>query len=96
MPDFSYIKCILKDGAMHFLVRNLNTREKFYVIVEYASQRKVNLIISSPLPEDTYLGVENFTDSLWIDGRCVTVQLLYHLQQPHEIFMRILFHQEYI
>ena len=29
MPDFSYIKCILKDGAMHFLVRNLNTREKF-------------------------------------------------------------------
>ena len=77
MPDFSYIKCILKDGAMHFLVRNLNTREKFYVIVEYASQRKVNLIMSSPLPEDTYLGVENFTDSLWIDGRCVTVQLLY-------------------
>lgn len=77
MPDFSYIKCILKDGAMHFLVRNLNTREKFYVIVEYASQRKVNLIMSSPLPEDTYLGVENFTDSLWIDGRCVTVHLLY-------------------
>ena len=77
MPDFSYIKCILKDGTMHFLVRSLKTREKIYVIVEYASQRKVNLIMSSPLPEDTYLGVENFTDSLWIDGRCVTVQLLY-------------------
>ena len=62
---------------MHFLVRSLKTCEKFYVIVEYASQRKVNLIMSSPLPEDTYLGVENFTDSLWVDGRCVTVQLLY-------------------
>ncbi|MBR6706813.1 MAG: hypothetical protein IKI84_09065 [Clostridia bacterium] len=77
MPGCSYIKGILKDGALHFLVRDLNTCEKHYVIVEYASRRKVNLIVSTPLPENTALGYENFTDSLWIDGRCVTVQMLY-------------------
>ena len=32
----------------------------------------------SPLPAGTVLGHENFTDSLWIDGRCVTIQLLHN------------------
>lgn len=75
MPDCTYIKGILKDNALHFLVQKANG-DKVYVICEYASQRKVNLIESSPLPGDTYLGVENFTDCLWINQRCVAIHLL--------------------
>jgi hypothetical protein len=51
---------------------------RVYVICEYMSNRAVNLIESSPLPAGTVLGYENFSDSLWIDGRCVTIQLLYN------------------
>lgn len=75
MPEYTYIKGILKDGAMHFLVQKPGG-DKVYVICEYASRREVSLIESSPLPEDTYLGVENFTDCLWINRRSVAIRLL--------------------
>ncbi len=77
MPDYTYLKGMIKDGALHFLMQKPDG-SKVYVVAEYASHRSVNLIESSPLPEDTYLGVENFTDSLWIHGRCVTIHLLYN------------------
>jgi hypothetical protein len=76
-PGYTYIKGIYKDGAMHFLMQRPD-REKVYLICEYSSQRKINLIESAPLPSYTYLGVENFTDSLFIDNKCVTIQLLNH------------------
>ena len=75
MPDCAYLDGLQKNGAMHFLVQKPDGSKR-YVICEYASHRAVRLIESSPLPEDTYLGVENFTDSLWIHGRSVTIQLL--------------------
>lgn len=40
MPDCTYIKGLLKDGALHFLVQK-PTGAKVYVICEYASNRKV-------------------------------------------------------
>ncbi len=75
MPDCAYLDGLVKNGALHFLVQKPDGTKR-YVICEYASHREPRLIESTPLPEDTYLGVENFTDSLWIHGRCVTVQLL--------------------
>ncbi len=76
MPGYTFIKGMLKDGVMHFLMERPDG-SRVYVICEYMSHRAVNLIESSPLPAGTVLGWENFTDSLRIDGRCVTVQLLY-------------------
>ncbi len=75
MPEYTFIKGMLKNGAMHFLMEKPDGR-RVYVICEYMSHRAVDLIESSPLPAGTVLGHENFTDSLWIDVRCVTVQLL--------------------
>ena len=76
MPDYTFIKGMLKNDAMHFLMEKPDGT-RVYVICEYASHRAINLIESSPLPPGTVLGHENFTDSLWINGRCVTIQLLY-------------------
>ncbi len=76
MPEYTFVKGILKNGAMHFLMEKPDGG-RVYVICEYMSHRAVNLIESSPLPAGTVLGYENFTDSLWINGRCVTVQLLF-------------------
>ncbi|MBR3020258.1 MAG: hypothetical protein IKH57_24855 [Clostridia bacterium] len=77
MPGYAFIKGMLKNSTMHFLMEKPDG-SRVYVICEYMSHRAVNLIESSPLPAGTVLGHENFTDSLWIDGRCVTVQLLYN------------------
>ena len=76
MPEYTFMKGMLKNSAMHFLMEKPDGN-RVYVICEYASRREVNMIESSPLPEGTVLGYQNFSDSLWIDGRCVTVQLLY-------------------
>ena len=77
MPEYTFIKGMLKNSAMHFLMEKPDGN-RVYVICEYMSHRVVNLIESSPLPAGTVLGYETFTDSLWIDGRCVTVQLLHN------------------
>ena len=76
MPEYTFLKGMLKNSAMHFLMEKPDG-SRVYVICEYASHRAVNLIESSLLPAGTVLGYQNFSDSLWIDGRCVTVQLLY-------------------
>lgn len=76
MPEYTFIKGMQKNGVMHFLMEKPDG-SRVYVICEYASHRAVNLIESSPLPEGTVLGYQNFSDSLWIDERCVTVHLLY-------------------
>ena len=76
MPGYTFLRGMLKGGAMHFLMEKPDGG-RVYVICEYMSHRAVNLIESTPLPEGTVLGYENFTDSLRIGGRCVTVQLLY-------------------
>ncbi len=76
MPEYTFVKGMLKNGAMHFLMEKPDG-SRVYVICEYMSHQAVNLIESSPLPADTILGYQNFTDSLWIDGRCVTIQLLF-------------------
>lgn len=77
MPEYTFVKGMLKNGAMHFLMQKPDG-SRVYVVCEYASHREVYRIESSPLPEDTVLGHENFTDSLWLDGHCVSVQLLYN------------------
>jgi len=77
MPGYTFMKGMLKNSAMHFLMEKPDG-SRVYVICEYNSHRAVNLIESSPLPAGTVLGYQNFSDSLWIDGRCVTIQLLYN------------------
>ena len=77
MPDYTFIKGMLKNDAMHFLMEKPDGT-RVYVICDYMSHRQANLIESSPLPAGTVLGWENFTDSLWIDGRCVTIQPLHN------------------
>ena len=77
MPGYTFVKGMLKGDAMHFLMEKPDG-SRVYVICEYMSHREVRLIESTPLPEGTVLGYENFTDSLWIGNRCVTVQLLYN------------------
>ena len=77
MPEYTFIKGLMKNDAMHFLMEKPDGT-RVYVICEYQSHREVRLIESTPLPEGTALGYENFTDSLWIDGRCVTIHLLYN------------------
>ncbi len=75
LPEYTFIKGMLKNGALHFLTEKPDGT-RVYVICEYASRRAVNLIESTPLPEGTVLGWENFTDSLRIGDLCVTVRLL--------------------
>lgn len=77
MPDYTFIKGMLKNDALHFLMEKPDGA-RVYVICEYMSHREVRLIESSPLPEGTVLGYQNFSDSLWIDNRCVTIHLLYN------------------
>ena len=76
MPDQTYVRGILKDGAMHFLMDKPDG-SRVYVVCEYESHRQVNLIESTPLPAGTVLGWENFSDSLRIDGCCVAIRLLH-------------------
>ncbi len=77
MPDLTFIKGMLKNDALHFLMDKPDG-SRVYVVCEYMSHREARLIESSPLPAGTALGYENFTDSLRIDGRCVAIQLLYN------------------
>lgn len=75
MPEDTFVKGMLKEGALHFLTEKPDG-SRAYLICEYASRRQANLIESAPLPADTALGYENFTDSLRIGDCCVTVRLL--------------------
>ena len=76
MPGYAFVKGMLKNDEMHFLMEKPDS-SRMYVICDYAAQRAVNLIESNPLPAGTVLGWENFSDSLYIGGRCVTIQQLY-------------------
>ena len=75
LPDDTFLNGLMKDGCLHFLVRQPDGAA-VYVLCEYTSHREPFLFRTSPLPADTELGHENFTDSLWIDNRCVSLQLL--------------------
>ena len=55
MPDYSFIKGMLKNDAMHFLLEK-SDGTRVYVICEYMCHREVRLIESSPLPANTALG----------------------------------------
>ena len=75
LPDCTCLNGIMKDGSLHFLVSQADGSTA-YVICEYGSHREPLFFKTSPLPAGTELGHENFTDSLWIDKRCVSLQLL--------------------
>ena len=77
MPDYTFLKGMLKNDAMHFLMERPDGI-RVYVVCEYAAHREARLIESSALPDGTVLGYQNFSDSLWIDGRCVSIHLLYN------------------
>ena len=75
MPDYAYLHGVLRDNEMHFLMQKPGG-EKVYVICDthYTATREPSFIESEPLPEDSVLGVENFTDYLGFGGRMVSVQ----------------------
>ena len=78
MPEgYAYIHGILQDNEMHFFMRK-PSGEKVYVVCDYTfNPHEVNLIESSPLPEDSVLGIENFTKSLgWENDHMVSIQNL--------------------
>ena len=54
MPEYTFVKGMLKNGAMHFLMEKPDS-SRVYVICEYMSHREVRLIESSPLPAGTEL-----------------------------------------
>ena len=55
MPGYTFIKGMLKNGAIHFLMEKLDGN-RVYVICEYMSHRAVHLIESRPLPAGTVPG----------------------------------------
>lgn len=75
MPEYTFIKGVLRQGEMHFLMQK-PSGEKVYVVCDTTfNAHEVNLIESTPLPQDAVLGVENFTDCLgWAPERMVSIR----------------------
>lgn len=75
MPEYTYIRGMLKDHGMHFLMQK-RSGEKVYVLCDYGARKHaIQLIESTPLPEDAVLGVDNFSDCLgWGKDRLISIR----------------------
>lgn len=71
MPDYTYQGGSLSGKTLQFL---MDKPDGTRVLVVFDLTDGTTLIESTPLPSDTYYGVENFTTSLGINGLCVTIE----------------------
>ncbi|MBQ8161512.1 MAG: SH3 domain-containing protein [Clostridia bacterium] len=74
-PGAAYVRGILKDGDLHFLSRKADGTLRYEIVCLIRGQAP-HLIESSPLPEGTMLGYENFTDCLFVSGSSVSIRRL--------------------
>lgn len=67
MPEYKYINGVLQSGHLHFLMEKPDG-SRVYTVCYYSENvpRTVQLQESTALPYGTFLGVENFSDSLGI------------------------------
>ena len=70
MPEYTYQGGSMSGKTLQFL---MDKPDGTRVLVVYDLTDGTKLIESTPLPCDTYYGVENFTTSLGINGLCVTI-----------------------
>lgn len=70
MPNYEFISGSYVDGRLEFLIDKMDGTRVF---VGCGTGINPKLVESSPLPENTRYGVENFTNSLGIGPYCVTL-----------------------
>lgn len=70
MPEYTYQGGSMSGKTLQLL---MDKPDGTRVLVVYDLTDGTKLIESTPLPSDTYYGVENFTTSLGINGLCVTI-----------------------
>lgn len=79
MPEYVFVNGILQSSELHFLMQKPDD-SRVYVICSYINNtpRTVGIQESSTLPDGTFLGVDNFSDSLGIERngslQAITVQ----------------------
>ena len=71
MPEYTYRDGSMSGKTLQFL---MDKPDGTRVLVVFDLTDGTTLIESTPLPGDTYYGVENFTTSLGINGLCVTIE----------------------
>lgn len=71
MPEYAFVSGAFADGHYRFLMTN-RRGERVFVGCDFDGV--FHLAESSPLPMGTMYGYENFTNSLDINGQCVSVE----------------------
>lgn len=72
MPDYTFLSGSYVSGRLQFLMQKPNGSKVFVGVDE--DEGPLRLTESTPLPQDVYYGVENFSNSLgWFEDVCVTL-----------------------
>ena len=73
MPNYTFLSGSYVSGRLQFLMQKSDGSKIFVGVDE--DEGPLRLTESTPLPQDVYYGVENFTNSLgWFDNVCVTLK----------------------
>ena len=73
MPNYTFLSGSYVSGRLQFLMQKSDGSKIFVGVDE--DEGPLRLTESTPLPQDVYYGVENFTNSLgWFDNVCVTLR----------------------
>ncbi|MDD3336020.1 MAG: SH3 domain-containing protein [Eubacteriales bacterium] len=72
LPNDRFVSGSLSNGNLQFLMEKPDGTRVFAGVTGDANQ--LSICESSPLPDGSYYGVENFTNSLQINGLCVTLK----------------------
>lgn len=70
MPDYTFVSGSFSSGRLRFL---MDKPDGTRVFVGCGTGKNPALVESSPLPKSTHYGVENFTNSLNVNGLCVSL-----------------------
>ena len=70
MPDYTFVSGSFSNGRLRFL---MDKPDGTRVFVGCGTGKNPTLVESTPLPKDTYYGVENFTNSLGVNRLCVSL-----------------------
>lgn len=72
MPNYTFLSGSFAYGYLRFLMRKSDGTKVFVGVDD--DEGHLRLAESTPLPQDAYYGVENFTNSLgWFEDACVTL-----------------------